>query len=253
MMNVTSGWRRTLLVFFLLLILGVLAVGYFLTFHLDTIRRIAHQQMVEVFGHNFTVRDIQVAFFPYPKLTLTDLQILESQQDKPLFQAAKIQMDLGFLSVLQDKFSPKSLEIDKPKVYLRRNEQGQWNVELILRGDSSGSTGVGVFLMDYALRMENGFIQVKDEYRKPKVEKIELSNVLLHVSNLSATKPLNVFFSANLNQNTDSQISFEGTVSEINDFVHQMHISGVQNKTKYAIVPFQLDYPQACFPNCNKY
>ena len=29
---------------------------------------------------------------------------------------------------------------------------------------------------------------------------------------------MNVFFSANLNQNTDSQISFQGTISEINDF-----------------------------------
>ena len=143
MKKATSRWRRALLVFFLLVLFGAFAVGYFLTFHLDTVRRIAQQQMVEAFGQNFTVGDIQVAFFPYPKLTLTDLQILESQQDKPLFQAAKIQMDLGFLSVLQDKFSPKSLEIDKPKVYLRRNEQGQWNVELILRGDSSGSTGVG--------------------------------------------------------------------------------------------------------------
>lgn len=218
MKDVASGWRRALLVFFLLLLFGALAVGYFLTFHLDTIRRIAQQQMVEAFGQNFTVGDIQVVFFPYPKLTLTDLQILEFQQDRPLFQAAKIQMDLGFLSVLQDKFSPKSLEVDKPKVYLRRNEQGQWNVELILRGDSSGSTGIGVFLMDYALRMENGFIQVKDEYKQRKLENIELSNILLQISNLSATKPMNVFFSANLNQNTDSQISFQGTISEANDF-----------------------------------
>ena len=217
MKDVVSGWRRALLVFFLLLLFGALAVGYFLTFHLDTVRRIAQQQMIEAFGQNFTVGDIQVAFFPYPKLTLTDLQILESQQDKPLFQAAKIQMDLGFLSVLQDKFSPKSLEIDKPKVYLRRNEQGQWNVELILRGDSSGSTGVGVFLMDYALRMENGFIQVKDEYKQRKLENIELSNILLHISNLSATKPMNVLFSANLNQNTNSKISFQGTISELNN------------------------------------
>ena len=94
MKDVVSGWRRALLVFFLLLLFGALAVGYFLTFHLDTVRRIAQQQMVEAFGQNFTVGDIQVAFFPFPELTLTDLQILESQQGKTFFQATKIQMNL---------------------------------------------------------------------------------------------------------------------------------------------------------------
>ena len=217
MKKATSRWRRVLLVFFLLVLFGAFAVGYFLTFHLDTVRRIAQQQMIEAFGQNFTVGDIQVTFFPYPKLTLTDLELLESQQDRPFFQAAKIQMDLGFLSVMKDKFAPKNIKIDKPKVYLHRNKQGRWNVELILKRDPSGSAGVGFFLMDYALRMENGFIQVKDESKQLKAENIELSNILLHISNLSATKPMNVLFSANLNQNTNSQISFQGTISEVND------------------------------------
>ena len=160
MKDIKSGRRRALIVVFSLVLFGALAAGYFLTFHLDTIKRIAQQQMVEAFGQNFTVGDIQVAFFPSPELTLTDLQILESQHGRPFFQAAKIQINLGFLSVLQDEFAPKNLEFENPKIYLRRNKQGQWNAELILKRASSGATGFGVFLVDHTLRTENGFIQV---------------------------------------------------------------------------------------------
>ena len=159
MKDVKSGRRRALIVFFLLVLFGALAVGYFLTFHLDTVRRMAQQQMVKAFGHNFTVGDIQIAFFPSPEITMTDLQIFESQQGKPFFQAAKIQMNLGFLSVLQDKFVPKNLELENPKVYFRRNKQGQWNAELILKRTPSGAAGLGTFFMDHALRMKMGLFR----------------------------------------------------------------------------------------------
>ena len=78
MSDVMSVRRRALLMFFLLVMFGALAVGYLLTFHLDTVRRIVQQQMIDAFGQNLQVGDIQVAFFPSPTLTLTNLQILET-------------------------------------------------------------------------------------------------------------------------------------------------------------------------------
>lgn len=218
MSKVMSARRRTLLMFFLFVMFGALAVGYLLTFHLDTVRRIVQQQMLDAFGQNLQVGDIQVAFFPSPTLTLTDLQILESEQGEPVFHAARIQMDLSFLSVLQDEFVPKGLLIEEPKVYLRRNEEGQWNVETILQNQSAGSTSVGAFLTDYSLTIENGFVQVVDAFNNTPPETIELNRVALDISNLSARKPMDVLFSANLNDDDMSQLSFQGTISHVYDF-----------------------------------
>lgn len=213
-----SARRRTLLIFFLLVMFGALAIGYLLTFHLDTVQRVVQQQMLDTFGQNLQVGDIQVSFFPSPTLTLTDLQILESEQGEPVFHAARIQMDLSFLSVLQDEFVPKGLLIQEPEVYLRRNEEGQWNAETILQNQPAGSTSVGAFLTDYSLTIEKGFIQIVDAFEHTQPETIELNRVALYISNLSAMKPMDVLFSANLNGDDTSQLSFQGTISHVYDF-----------------------------------
>jgi len=213
-----SARRLTLLIFFLLVMFGALGIGYLLTFHLDTVQRVVQQQMLDTFGQNLQVGDIQVSFFPSPTLILTDLQIRESEQGEPVFRAARIQLDLSFLSVLQDEFVPKGLLIKEPEVYLRRNEEGQWNAETILQNQSAGSTSVGAFLTDYSLNIENGFIQIVDAFEHTQPETIELNRVALYISNMSAMKPMDVLFSANLNGDDTSQLSFQGTISHVYDF-----------------------------------
>jgi len=199
---------------------GALAVGYLMTFHLDTIRRIVQQQMVDAFGQHLTVGDIQVAFFPSPRLTLIDLKILEPDEDRPIFHASQLQMDLSFLSVFQDELVPKGLKIENPKVYLRRNEYGQWNAEAVLQGQPSGANGVGAMLANYSLTINNGFIQVVDAFHSSQVETLELSQVELAVSNLSDSEPMDVLLSAHLD-NGGSQLSLEGTISEAKQLFSQ--------------------------------
>jgi len=213
-----SARRRTLLVFFLFVMFGALAVGYLLTFHLDTVQGVVQQHLLDTFGKNLQVSDIEVSFSPSPTLTLSNLQILESEQGAPVFHAARVQMDLSFLSVLQDEFVPKGLLIEEPGVYLRRNKEGQWNVETILRNQSAGSTSVGAFLTDYSLTIENGFIQIVDAFEHSQPETIELNSVSLDISNLSARKPMDVLFSANINDESTSQLSFQGIISHVHEF-----------------------------------
>ncbi|MDA0737440.1 MAG: AsmA-like C-terminal domain-containing protein [Nitrospirae bacterium] len=215
MSDKVSGRRRTLLMFFLLVMFGTLALGYLMTFHLDTIRRIVQQQMVDAFGPNLTIGDIQVAFFPSPRLTLTDLKILEPEVERPLFQASKIQLDLSFLSVLQDEVVPKWLKIENPEVYLRRNEQGKWNAEAVWQGQPSGANGVGAMLRNYSLTIHNGFIQVVDGFPSAESETLEFSQVELAISNLSDSDPMDVLLSAHLDKE-GSQLSVEGTLSDVN-------------------------------------
>jgi len=218
MSDVMSARRRALLIFFLLVMFGALAVGYLLTFHLDTVRRAVQQQMMDAFGQNLLVGDIQVAFFPSPTLTLTNLQILEFKQGEPVFHAARIQVDLGVLSVLQDEFVPKSLMIEDPEIYLRRSEEGQWNIETVMQNQSDGSSGVGALLTDYTLNIENGRVHIVDAFENAPPESVEFSSVTLHISNLSARKPMDVLFSAILNHNEASQLSLQGTISDAQDF-----------------------------------
>lgn len=218
MRDKASARRRTLLILFLLVIFGALAVGYVLTFQLDTVRRVVQQHMLDAFGRNLHVGDIHVAFFPYPTLTLTNLQILESEQGKPFFQAARVRMNLSLLSIIQDEFVPKSLVIDDPAVYFRRDEQGQWNAESVLQGRQAGSVALGGFLADYTLTIENGVIQIVDAFEKAEPQEFELNNVALYLSNLSATKPMDVAFSANLDHDRGSQLSLQGTIDRVDQF-----------------------------------
>jgi AsmA-like C-terminal region/AsmA family len=209
-----SARRRAMVIFFLLVMFGTLAVGYLLTFHLDTVRRMVQQQMLNAFGPNLKVGEVQVTFIPFPRLTLTDLQIFDSEQGAPIFEASEIQMTLSFLSVLQDEVIPKGLVIQDPKMYLRRNEHGQWNADSLLQSQPSGSTGVGALLADYSLTIENGFVQIVDALDVVNQETLELHKVEMHISNLSAMKPMEVSLSADLNNHEDSKLSILGTISE---------------------------------------
>lgn len=218
MRDMKSARRRTLLMFLLLVMFGALAIGYLLTFHLDTVRRLVQQHMLAAFGQNLKVEEINVTFLPYPMLTLNNLQIHESGQGEPFFQAARIQMDLSFLSVMQDEVVPKGLIIEDPEIFLRRNEQGQWNVESIFQTQSTGSTGMGAFLTDYSLTIENGFIRIVDAFEHSKPEQFELNSVVVDISNLSAMKQMEVSFFAYLNKDQNSQFSFQGQMAEIGKF-----------------------------------
>ncbi|MDT7041172.1 AsmA-like C-terminal domain-containing protein [Candidatus Nitronereus thalassa] len=213
-----SARRRTILMLLLLVMFGTLAVGYLLTFHLDTVRRVVQQQMLSAFGPNLRVGEVRVTFFPFPRLTLTDLQILESEQGKPIVEASEIQLNLSFLSVLQDEVIPKGLVIENPKIYLRRNELGQWNINSLLQNRPAGGIEAGAFLAEYSLTIENGTIQIIDALDVTNPETLTLQHVVMHVSNLSAIKPMEVSLVADLNQRGESNLSIQGTISEAQGF-----------------------------------
>lgn len=217
MRDVLSRRRRALLIVFLMIMFGALAIGYMVTFQLDTVRRVVQQQMLDVFGQNLQVGDIQVAFFPSPTLTLTNLQIKDPERGEAIFQAEIIQMDLGFLAFLRDEFAPKGLKIKDPQIYLRRNEEGEWNFKTIGNDQGSDSSGVVGLLNDYTLNIENGVFHLVDAFENAQPESVEFENVMLHISNLSPRKSMDVLFSAQLNHDESSQMAFQGMISDAQD------------------------------------
>jgi len=210
-----AGRRRLVLIVLLLMIFGALAIGYLLTFHLDTVRRMVQQQMTATFGKNLKVDDVHVTFFPTPRLTLTNLQIFESEDGPIIFTAKQVHMDLSFFSVMQDEIVPNSLLIQEPEVFVQRNEQGQWNIESSIQSQFKGPAGAGALLADYALTIENGRVQIIDAFEKTQPETVNVSEIAAHLSNLSLSGPIDIYFSAILNDDSASTISFEGTLSDI--------------------------------------
>ena len=227
MREVWSARRRTIWAVVVLILVSMLVVGYVLTFHLDTVQRMVQQHMRETFGQALNVSDVQITVFPSPRLTLTNLQILESEDGVPLFQAARLHIDLSIVSIIQDEFVPKGLVLDSPELYLRRNVDGQWNLESFLEGQSVGSMGVGALLTDYTLTIENGVIQVVDAYKHETPEQVELKTVMMEISPLSAIQPMDVLVTATLNR--DSHLSLHGTVAHVHDFFSSPPETGISS------------------------
>ena len=159
-----SRRRRVVLSLSLLLVLGALVVAYVLTFHLDTLQRLVREQIDQAFGETLQVGQVRISFFPHPQLELENVQVGQKGQNDPLFRATRLRLDLSFLSLLQDKVAPQHLMIEDPYVNLRRDQQGQWNLQDALKTPESNNMGLGAFLADYSITVVNGHVSLVDAY-----------------------------------------------------------------------------------------
>ncbi len=215
-----SKRKRLISSLFLIMILCVLGVVYVATFHLEDLQRVVRDLIVRSFGEHVTVEQLHVNFLPYPQLELVDISINDPKQGTPIFQASHIQLDLSFLSLMQETPMPHALIIKNAFLDLERDEQGQWNYRKIFQEGMADRVGIGTWLSGRSLKFINGSVHLEDRYRREVTFIVQVEEVELQVEQLVLDGPTEVFLSARLSKgDTGSIISSYGTLQHIGGFL----------------------------------
>ena len=213
--------RKSLIsILFLIMILCVVGVVYIATFHMEDMQHVVRNLVTRSFGEHIVIEQMKVRVLPYPHLELTDVSIQDPAQGTPVFQASRIQLDLSFLSLVQDTLMPHALIIEDAFLDIERNENGRWNYRNVLQEESSDQAGIGAWLLGRSLKLTNGSVHLEDRYRRESAFIIHAENVELQVEQLVLDGPTEMFLSARLSErDTGSVLSSYGTVQDIGGFL----------------------------------
>ena len=215
-----SKRKRLISSLFLVMILCVVGVVYVATFHMEDLQRMVRELIARSFGEHVVIEQMQVSFFPYPQLELTGISINDPKQGTPIFQASHIQLDLSFLSLIQDTPMPNALIIENAFLDLERNEKGQWNYRNILQQETTDQVGIGTWLSGRSLKLTNGSVHLEDRYRRESAFIVHAEEVELQVEQLVLDGPTEVFLSARFSERVaGSVISSYGTLQHIGGFL----------------------------------
>ena len=215
----SSKRKRLIPILLLLLILCVVGVIYIATFHTKDMQVAVRDFVTRSLGDHIVIEDIEVGLFPYPHLELANVRIQDPEQGTPVFQAVHIQLDLNFLSFVQDIPMPHALILEHAVFDLKRDENGQWNYRNVLQNESSDQVEIGSWLLGRSLKLTNGTVHLEDRYRRESVFVLHAESVELQVEQLVWDGPTEMFLSARLSEKEEgSVLSAYGTLQDIGGF-----------------------------------
>ena len=214
-----SKRKRVIFSLFLIMVLCVAGVVYVATFHVEEMQRMVRDLIARSFGEHVVIERMQVRFLPYPQLELTDVSINDPRRGTPVFYASHVQLDLSFLSLMQDTPMPNALIIEDAFLQVERNEAGQWNYRKIFQQEAADQAGLGAWLSGRSLKLTNGSIYLEDRYRRESAFIVQAEEVELQVEQLVLDGPTEMFLSARLSErDTGSMLSSYGTIEHLGGF-----------------------------------
>ena len=218
-----SSKRKSLIpILLLVMIVCIVGVVYLATFHAEDVQVVVRDLVTRSFGDRVVIEHIQVGLFPYPHLELRDVRIQDPEQGTPVFHAARIQLDLNFLSFIQDVPMPNALIIERAIFDLKRDENGQWNYRNVSQEESSGQVEIGAWLLGRSLKLTNGTVHLEDRYRRESAFIIHAEDVELQVEQLVWDGPTEMFLSARFSEgDTGSVLSAYGTLQDVGGFLKE--------------------------------
>ena len=230
--------KRKSLIPTLLLIMVVCVVGvvYLATFRTEDVQVVVRDLVARSFGEHVVIERIQVGFFPYPHLDLKNVSIQNPEQGTPVFQAKHVQLDLNFLSFVQDIPMPHALIIEHSVFNLRRDENGQWNYLNVLQGESPDQVEIGAWLLGRSLKLTNGTVHLEDQYRRESAFIIHAEDVELQVEQLVWDGPTEMLLSARFSEEgTGSMLSAYGTLQDIGGFLKDGNTPGRDSSPQFDV------------------
>lgn len=214
--------KRLISILLLVMILCIVGVVYIATFHVEDMQVVARELVTRSLGDHVVIERVRVGLFPYPHIELADVSIQAPDQDAPVLQAAHVQLDLNFLSLLQDAPMPHALIIENAFFNLKRDENGQWNYQNVFQEESSDQARIGTWLLGRSLKLTNGTVHLEDRYRRESTFIIHVEDVELQVEQLVWDGPTEMFLSARLSEgDVGSVLSSYGTLQDIGGFFRE--------------------------------
>ncbi len=211
----SSNRKRLISSLLFVVILCVAGVVYIATFHREDLEQMVGDLVLRSFEDHVVIEHMQVRFFPYPHVILTDVSLIGPRQGTPIFRASQVQLDLSFLSLVQNRPMPNALIVENALLDLERNEQGEWNYRHLFQRETAGQAGIGAWLRGRSLKLTNGSVRLEDRYQRESSFVLHAENVELQVERLVLDGPTELFLSARL---SGSVLSSYGTLRNIRGF-----------------------------------
>jgi len=176
---------RFRLAFLSILVLLVLA-GAFLSFSReltgqDYLKDFVLEQLEESLGRKIDVHRAKFVVFPRIRVELSEVVIHDPQSAQVVLTAKRVDLVLRLFPLLKKQIVGKRLLIEEPRLMLRRNERGRWN---ILDGVSEQAEidqqTMGLMARTFMVRqakLVNGTITVMDAARPDGIRSVTLEHV----------------------------------------------------------------------------
>src|SRR5690242_17225259 len=166
----------------LLLAVGILAFP--LLYDPNAIKQLLLDQVEQQIGRKIEVREARLEVFPRIHLELLDVVIRDADPSHVFFQAQRLDLVLRAYSLLRQQVVGKRLVVENPRVDLRRNSEGRWNV--IATGaptpPTSGGTGMaanplGLLMLVKESTVTDGRVNIVDEFRPDGTRSLDINEL----------------------------------------------------------------------------
>lgn len=172
--------RTFVIAFLILLLLGVLVVIFPFLYDPDSIKALLLRQVEQQVGRKIEVGQTRLELFPRLRLELSRVVIRDRDPSRELFSARRVDLTLRAYSLLRQRVVGKQLMIEQPRLELRRNEKGQWNI-LAGAGAPSGEPSIenplGLLMMVRETIITDGEIALVDEFRQDGIRAFSIRNL----------------------------------------------------------------------------
>ncbi len=180
-----GGVSRFRLAFLSILVFVVLA-GAFLAFSReltgqDYLKDFVLEQLEESLGRKIDVHRVKFVVFPRIRVELSEVVIHDPQSAQVVLTAKRVDLVLRLLPLLKKQIIGKRLLIEEPRLTLRRNERGRWNILDGVNGQADTDQHTMALMartfMVRQAKLVNGTITVTDAARPDGVRSITLEHV----------------------------------------------------------------------------
>jgi hypothetical protein len=166
----------------LFLAVGILAFP--LLYDPNAFKQLLLDQVEQQIGRKIEVREARLEVFPRIHLELFDVVIRDADPAHVFFQAERLDLVLRAYSLLRQQIVGKRLAVERPRVALRRDSEGQWNFQPAGVTPETASDENRVMGNPLALLMlvkestvMDGQVTIIDEFRSDGVRSLDIHGV----------------------------------------------------------------------------
>ena len=215
--------RTWVLGFVLLLLVGLFAVAYPFLTDPNYVKTLLLEEVQHEVGRTIEVGATRLELFPRIRLQLFDVVIRDVDPAREFFSARHIDIYLRVFSFLRKRVIVKQLAVDQPRIELRRDRSGRWNVlsdvelpsALPLPSDRGGRSPLSLLLLVREITLQNGEVRVIDESRQDGLRALSLGNVEVSMKSKTGGMPIDVAFSGTiLDSPGTSRLILNGKLSQ---------------------------------------
>ncbi|MCK5256072.1 MAG: AsmA family protein, partial [Deltaproteobacteria bacterium] len=154
----------------IILIVVCLTAAVVLWFFLpkEKIRVVIIKELSNRLNQDITMSDFSVGFYPGVEFLARDIRLVDSPTSQEILSAKKVRFDLNLRELLSLKCVVEKITFGSPTINFKRDVNGEWNVEKLIKGVLSGEKKADaskqVSWLEFSqIQIDNGTFRIHDE------------------------------------------------------------------------------------------